>query len=245
LIIDANVYLGSWPYWRMDTKTADSLGKVVKSNGIDRALISSLKSVFYHADDGNQEVLAACKKYSDNYCGLATLTPLSDPKGPGYQELRTGEFKGIRIYPQHHSFSLSDARKIYQLAEEVRVPVVICFRLIMSWSLPSLSIDEVLAVVRQYPKVKFVLSGFNYEILGVLLARLFPPNLYVETSGLQIAGGVEMLTQTLGPDHVMLGTGLPVQFPQSGIQKVLNAKLDRKQLEAVKWENAAALFKIS
>jgi predicted TIM-barrel fold metal-dependent hydrolase len=228
----------------MEDKTAERLHKVVRSNGVDKALISSLRSVFYHAEEGNEEVLAACKKFGETFSGLATLTPLSDRKGPGYRGLKSGAFKGIRIYPQHHSFSLSNAQNVYELAEKLDVPVVICYRLIMSWSLPSPSIEEVLALPPRYPKVKFVLSGFNYDIIGVLLARRFPPNLYVETSGAALDHGVEMLVEILGTDHVMLGTGLPVQYPQSGIQKVLHAKLDKKQMTAVTHGNAAKLFAI-
>jgi predicted TIM-barrel fold metal-dependent hydrolase len=244
LITDAHVYLGNWPYWRMEAKTADKLAAVLRSNHIDQAMVSSLKSVFYHTEEGNQEVLAACKKYKGTMHGLATLTPLSDPKGTGFQGLKTGAFKGTRIYPQHHSFNISTATKIFEVAEEEKVPVVLAYRLIMSWAFPALSIDGVLAVAREYPKVRFVLSGFNYDILSVVLGRLFPANLYVETSGFQIVGGVETLVKTLGADHVMLGTALPVQFPQSGVQKVLNAKLGRESMEAVKWKNAARLFKL-
>jgi predicted TIM-barrel fold metal-dependent hydrolase len=228
----------------MDAKTAESVREVAKSNGIDKALVTSLKSVFYHAEDGNQEILAACEKYPDALYGLATLTPLSDVKGIGYQGLKTGAFKGIRLHPQHHGFNLSDAKRIYEVAEEQQIPVVIGFRLTMNWSLPALSLEDVLALAGNYPRVKFVVSGFNYEILGKLLAHLFPPNLYVETSGFQIVGGVEMLVEILGTDHVMLGTGLPLQFPQSGIQKVLNSKLSKDQSEAVKFRNTAQLFKI-
>ncbi len=244
MITDAHAYLGSWPYWRMEAKTADRLTAVLRSNSIDQAIVSSLRSVFYHTEDGNQEVLDACKKHHGTLHGLATLTPLSDPKGIGFQGVKTGAFKGMRIYPQHHSFNISTATRLYEVAEEQKVPVVIAYRLIMSWSLPALSLEGVFAVAKEYPRVKFVLSGFNYDILSALLIRLFPPNLYVETSGFQIVGGVEMLVQTLGTDHVMLGTALPVQFPQSGIQKVLNARLDKERLEAVKWRNAARLFKL-
>jgi predicted TIM-barrel fold metal-dependent hydrolase len=244
MITDAHAYLGNWPYWRMGATTADSLVEVLKSNGIDQAVVSSLKSVFYHTDEGNEEVLAACKKYREIIHGLATLTPLSERKGTGFQGVKTGAFKGIRIYPQHHSFNISTATRIFEVAEEQKVPVVVAYRVTMSWAFPAVSMDGVLAVAREYPKVKFVLSGFNYDILSVLLARLFPANLYVETSGFQIVEGVETLVNTLGADHVMLGTGLPVQFPQSGIQKVLHAKLDEKRLDAVKWKNAARLFRL-
>jgi predicted TIM-barrel fold metal-dependent hydrolase len=244
MMIDAHTYLGSWPYWKIEDRTAEELEACLKANGIEKALVSSLRSIFYDAEEGNRELLAANKKFPDSLYGLATLSPFFKKEETGYQELKTGTFKGIKLYPRNHGFSLTRAGKIFEAAEELKVPVVIPFRLILAWNLPALTIDEILPVLRQWPKVTFVLSCFNYELMASMLLREFPPNLYFETSGLQVVDGIEILNQTIGADRVMLGTALPVQIAQSGIQKVLKAQLIGDQLEAVKWRNAAKLFGI-
>jgi predicted TIM-barrel fold metal-dependent hydrolase len=232
MIIDANAYLGFWPYWRMEADTPD------------KALVSSLRSIFFDAEDGNRELLAACEKYPDAFYGLATLGPLFKREETGFQELSTGTFRGIRIYPIYHGFSLISAKEIYDVAEEFRVPIVVPYRLISSWALPSLAAEEAIATAKEYPKVTFVISGFNYEEVGNLLRHRYPKNVYAETSGLQVVDGTEILLDSLGDDHVMLGTGLPASNPRSGIQKVLRSGLDKKRLDAVAWGNAASLFGI-
>ncbi len=243
-IIDSNAYLGSWPYWRIDTKTAAQLSKYLSLNRVSGALISSLRSVFYDAEEGNKQVLAACEKYPKQLYGLATLTPYFKKKGAGAQGLKSGALRGIRIYPVEHGFRLNYATKVYELAEELDVPVVIPQRLLMSWAFPEVSVDAVIATAEQNPKVTFVFSTFNYDAMGAVLSGQFPRNLLAETSGLQLVEGVEMLVDSLGVDKVMLGTALPIQYPQAGIKKVLHAKLSKKEMEAVTWRNAARVFSV-
>jgi predicted TIM-barrel fold metal-dependent hydrolase len=244
-MIDAHAYLGSWPYWKIEERTAEQLDAFLTANGIEKAIVSSLRSIFYDAEEGNRELLSASKKFPERLYGLATLSPFFRKEETGYQELKRGTFKGIKLYPRNHGFSLTRATKIFEAAEELKVPVVIPFRLILAWNLPSLTIDEILPVLRQWPKVTFVLSCFNYELMGSMLLNEFPPNLYFETSGLQVVDGIEILNQTVGAERVMLGTALPVQIAQSGIQKVLKARVNKEQLEAIKWKNAAELFGIN
>jgi len=115
---------------------------------------------------------------------------------------------------------------------------------VMSWAFPEVSVDAVIATAEQNPKVTFVFSTFNYDAMGAVLSGQFPKNLLAETSGLQLVEGVEMLVDALGVEKVMLGTALPVQYPQAGIEKVLHAKLSKKEMEAVTWRNAARVFSI-
>ncbi|MDA4123160.1 MAG: hypothetical protein OK456_08290, partial [Thaumarchaeota archaeon] len=82
-VTDANAYLGKWPYWNMQVNTGDQLVKYLANNGIDRALVGSLRSTFVDTEEGNLELLKACKKHSDKLFGLATLTPLSKKKDAG------------------------------------------------------------------------------------------------------------------------------------------------------------------
>jgi predicted TIM-barrel fold metal-dependent hydrolase len=242
MIIDAHTYLGTWPYWVVNEKTADELYECLSTNGVDKAIVSSLRSIFYNAEEGNQELIKACDKYPESLYGLATLTPFFRREDSGYQALSSGNLKGIKIYPLDHGYGLESASNIFHVAEDFRVPVVIPYRLAMTWSLPNIPVAEAISVARHFHRVTFVLSCFDYGILPSILLREFPKNLYVETSGFQM--GIELLTRGLNANHVLLGTALPVQYPQPGIQKVLNAQVNTEELEAIKWKNAAAIFGI-
>jgi uncharacterized protein len=243
-VTDANAYLGKWPYWNMEVNTGDQLAKHLNRNGVQSALVSSLRSAFADVEDGNLELLKACKRHPDTLFGLATLTPFSKKTGVGIQSLSSGTFKGIRLCPQHHGYPLANSSRVIEMAEDLRVPVVLHCRLIMTWNLPSLSMAEVLAFVQAHRGVPFVLSGVNYEAMAILSMRKKPENLYVETSCLQMWDAARLLLEELGPDRVLLGTGTPVQYAQSGTRNVLDSKLSHKQKQMVASSNARKLFRL-
>jgi len=195
-------------------------------------------------EEGNKELMDACDRFPEKLYGLATLTPFGKREDLGYQGLASGRFKAIRIYPAYHGFPLANSATIIEAAEATGVPVVIPFRLIMNWELPTLSFAEIVSVVRASPKVPFVVSCLNYEAYALLSLRERPQNLHIETSCLQQESATEDFAALLGPDKVLLGTGTPAQYAQPGIQKILNSRLDEKQKAMVTHQNAARLFRV-
>ncbi len=241
-VTDANSYLGKWPYWNMEVNTGGQLVRYLKANGIDRALVSSLRSTFADTEQGNLELLKASKAHPKVIFGLATLTPLSKDKGAGTQALKDGVFKGIRLCPQYHGYSLGEASAVADLAEELGVPVVLAYRMILSWNLPSISMGDVFAFAEANPKVSVVLSGANYEAISILYRKKPPSNLFVETSCLQMWEGKELLLEHIGTSKVLLGTGGPVQYARSGVSNVVDSTLPDKEKEMVASSNARKLF---
>ncbi|MDA4123159.1 MAG: amidohydrolase, partial [Thaumarchaeota archaeon] len=166
------------------------------------------------------------------------------PDAAGIQSLSSGLFKGVRMCPQYHGFALDDASNIADLAEDLRVPIVLPFRLILSWNLPTMSMGAVLSFVKAHPGVSFVLSGVNYDVVTLLYQHKVPENLWVETSCLQMWQGKERLIKYLGPKHVLLGTGCPVQYARSGVSNVVESTLPDKEKRMVASSNARELFRL-
>jgi predicted TIM-barrel fold metal-dependent hydrolase len=148
------------------------------------------------------------------------------------------------VYPQGHGYPLASCSRVIEIAEDLRVPVVLPCRMIMTWNLPSLSMGEMLSVVQANRRVPFVVSGVNYEAMTLLSMKKKPENLYIETSCLQMWGATELLLEELGPERVLLGTGTPVQYAQSGTKNILDSRLTQKQKERVAASNARTLFRL-
>lgn len=241
-VVDANAFLGKWPYWRMEVNTGDQLARHLERNGIQAAVVSSLRSTFADVEEGNAELLRACRNHPDTIFGLATLTPFTKKSGAGMQGLSSGEFKGIRLAPQYHGYPLGNASRVFETAESLHVPVVIPLRMIATWNLPTLSMAEILSTVGRFPKVPFVVSGTNYEAMVVLSMENVPQNLHFESSCLQWWDAVKLLAGRLGTARILLGTGTPVQYAQSGIGNVLESSLSPTALPKVAASNAETLF---
>lgn len=108
-IIDANAYVGSFP-WRPVDAEPSALVEKMDEKGVDRAVVSSLDAVFYRdVHRGNEELAAAIRGYEDRLIPFATI----DPTFPGWRkDLRESVeelgMKGVRLFPGHHDYDVDD-----------------------------------------------------------------------------------------------------------------------------------------
>src|SRR5438093_9183878 len=113
-LIDANAWLGHYPFRPVPDSTPDGLLKLMDRHGVDQAIVSSLQSVFY-ADphDGNEELARWVAPHRDRLIPCATLNPTL----PGWStDLRQccDEYgcRGVRLFTSHHRFSLTSTHCI-------------------------------------------------------------------------------------------------------------------------------------
>ena len=101
--------------------------------------------------------------------------------------------------------------------------VTLVVRAIMDWSFPGCaSIGAFEYLFAQYPGVQFVLHGLNYgeESWNGIRLQNANPNLWLETSCLQGLGAIAQLVSAGDAQRVLLGVGVPIQYPACGIAKL-------------------------
>ncbi|MGQ9515364.1 MAG: amidohydrolase family protein [Thermoproteota archaeon] len=132
MIIDFNTYVGNWPFRRLPVRSAEELLKLMDTHGIDVAAVSSLNSTLYiDVHEGNLELLEEIKNHKGRFIPLAVL----NPKYPGWKddldECIDNGFKGIRLYPQYHNYSLNDDEclELVKRAAELNLSISIPIRL--------------------------------------------------------------------------------------------------------------------
>ena len=104
-------------------------------------------------------------------------------------------------------------------------------------------VGEVLAVADRFPELKIIIGCVNYlELTGLIVGAKRLDNLLVETSGLQ--SGFEVLVESLGVEKVLLGTGMPVQYPSVGLTKVLQAEIPQDAKELILGRKAEKLLRL-
>jgi len=230
MTLDINAFIGKWPFWPLEACAPAG-----------RAAICSTRSLFVHCEDGNREVESA----PGNVVRFAVVGP------PPHSEFDLGRyrergFRGLRLYPQHHSYHplyepFVDA--VLEQAAGMGWPVLLPLRLIMNWGMPMLEVGVMAALVERHPRVTWILAGINYlfelQMAEAMMRRY--GTVHVETScimGFEAVGG---LVERHGAERILFGTGAPMQHSAAGLEKILRARITEAAREAILGGNAERL----
>lgn len=235
MIFDANAFIGKWPYWPVSVSTPAEVTETLRGVKIDRAAVSSTRSVFVNWEDGNREVESAVREFPETLVPFAVLGTrelshklCTEPHDLSAYAARG--FRGIRLYPQHHSYHLLFQPFVDQLLEDAaarRWPVLLPLRIVMNWGVPSLDLGSIEAIVTRHPRVNWILAGINYlhelQLATTLLRR--HASVHLETSCVMGYAAVEKTVALCGSAQVLFGSGAPLQHAGAGVSKILHAEI--------------------
>ena len=253
MIIDVNAYLGHYAFRRLRHNTADSLLGLMDARKIDRAVVSSASAITYrNAQAGNEEVEAEVKAHRDRLIPFAVINPTY----AGWQDdLKTCHedwgMRGLRLYPAWHNYKLADPRCLDLVRAAAARGLVVSIPMRVedprerSWLLdvPDIALDGVAALVRACPEARFLLlNGIGYprSPLGRKDSGL-PANYRIEISRLTafLDDEIGALIRSLGPGRIVLGTGMPFNYPDPALLKLETLAIGPEDKERIAWRNAA------
>ena len=129
------------------------------------AVVSSLKGVFSDPDAGNREVLQLARAHPDRFLPALTYSPHAAGRDR-YAEDFDGLPSGIvKLFPVQHTYDPLEETYIHELLTfcEIRhIPVMIPYRLMMSWRFPVFDLKKMALVIASFPAVRFIIASINY-----------------------------------------------------------------------------------
>jgi predicted TIM-barrel fold metal-dependent hydrolase len=265
MIIDFETFIGHFAFRRVPNSSAAGLLKQMDGEGIDRALVSALECVTYRNVQAGNEILAERLAGTDGrLMGAAGVNP-AYPRAAEDARLCLTDFdmKALRLLPRYHGYRLGEEvqgsgfRSVMTVAADLAVPVSITYEIEDDrqhhrlFKPSELAAEEIAAAIRAFPQVNFVL-----ERIGANLVRRAhrlasgATNWYVNISGRSMLGatvhlGIADVLDWIGPDRVLLGTGMALQYPRAPFLKLDSLSLDHDTLRKIKGENAFRLLGLS
>ncbi len=252
MIVDVHAYIGKWPYWPVPHSSAAEIAAVMRETGIDCAAISSTRGLFTSWLDGNAEAHAAA---SDSGGRLIAFDCAGPPElshslgGPDFQLAGNGGARGVRLFPQYHTYDLLYEPFVDALCEQaamLQLPVQLPLRVLMNWGMPALELATMVAIVERHPKAPWILTGLNYfhELrVGIALMRRYP-SVHLETSCIQGFEAIRKIVEQCGSGQLLFGTGLPMQNAAANMSKLRHARISEADREAILGGNAARLLRL-
>lgn len=254
MIIDVNAHLGHYPFCRLRHNTPEGLLALMDRNGIDKAVVSSISSVFYRdAHSGNEELAEAAAASNGRLVPLATL----NPKYAGWerdldQALEEWQMKGLRLVPQYHDYKLSDrdGQAILSAASERNVPVALHQRLEDRRqkhhfdAAEDLSVDDVLSAAENFPELRLALLNWHGFPAPKLVEAGLPGRALIGFTRMSVVlqKAIPSLIESLGIRALAFGTHVPFNYPGPSLVKLEILDVSPGARERISWRNAVEFF---
>jgi len=128
-LVDANAYVGDWPFQGFDGLDAEGLLARLDDEGIDRALVSASEGAFYrNVHDANRLLRDRVAGREDRLLPVATVNPTYPEWERDLREaVEEWDFRAVKLLPLYHDYDPDDeaAVECLEVCAELDVPVVL------------------------------------------------------------------------------------------------------------------------
>ena len=240
-IIDSHCHLGVSKLSGL-TITEDDLLEAMDTHGVDMALVMP------HAvtDDpvaAHDAVVNLCQRYPQRFRGIVNLSPLwdeSDYRREAIHYVRDLGFVALKLNPMQHLASpiMENANKVFDVADDLGVPVIVHTGLGVPWALPSLTVPQ----ARRHPSLPIILAhaGHSVYTAEAYVAASECANIYLEPSWCTIHD-LRWLIQKVGTERILFGSDLPENLPME-LAKYRSLSLDENALANCLGRTAQRVF---
>ncbi len=255
-MIDANAYLGNWPFRQLRYATHIALLEKMDALGIEKAVVSSIANVFYKDQlAGNRQLHAEVDHHADRFLPAYTINPTF----PGWEEdlaicIQEFGMRAMRLHPNYHQFGLDSVAglAVLEAASANDFMVILATGLEDTRhhhplvKVPDVPVEQVAAAASAYPDVRFLVAAANFSGISAIWSQCASmQNLSFEISRVQgPVGDIEKLCATMGADRVLLGTNLPLHVPEAATLAIEHAKITAAERRLIVHGNAAQLFRL-
>ena len=239
IFFDCNCALG--PYrtrvFRF-ARTADELIDEMSFGNIEQALVYHTTMRFDHPTVGNEFVTRAVRGHPRLHPTWALL-PSRTGEQPAVEkllgEMRREGVRALRLFPDEHRYFLDDATWGDQMEVfmERRIPLFI-----------RASLDKIAGLMQSFPQLVVVTGSQGANPLDRYAWPLIEkfPNLFFETSGYLVDGGIEEFCQRYSAARLIFGSGFPDNAGGAAMLTLARAEISDAERQAIAWDNLARLL---
>lgn len=208
IIVDAHAHLGTCNVFDLDVPFESLLG-AMDANGVRTAMVQP----FPGCEDPvklHDRIAEMSAQYRGRFFGVVSVNPhLGDACLKEIKRcVKDLGFVGVKLHTIGHAVlpTSSDALKVFELANDLGVPVLVHTGTGIPFAQPSLC----LPVARMYPDLKLILCHAGYAVFAAeaTIVAKEASNIYLEPSWCTSVQLRRMIRE-LGSERVLLGSDLP------------------------------------
>lgn len=209
MIVDAHAHLGECRVFDLNISDSELLS-AMDANGVSAAIVRPFPGAPNPAEV-HDRISSLASNHDGRFFGVASVNPHINYDVYRREIERCVHqlgFVGVELHTAGHAINPlgQDARRVFDIARELGIAVVINTGFGLPFALPALCLPR----AQEYPDVRIVLQHAGYGVFAsdAYVAARQASNIYLETSG-SSGHDLKWLIDELGPDRVMLGSDLP------------------------------------
>lgn len=221
--IDANAWVGHWPFWKLHDNHCLALVTRMKRAGISKSLVTNINAIFYKdSQDGNRELYEEIRKNNleSRIVGIGVINPMMNGWERDLDEcINTFGFKAVRLFPKYHRYNLLDEAclRVVNMCKELEIPVGLTLRMVDSRPSSWLDIKEewaltdVMPLIKAVPDAKFIIyqAANSMTLNDEDRALLKHSWVIIDTSGRALVNLGELI-KVYGAEKFCFGSHFPL-----------------------------------
>jgi len=216
-----------------EIETVGDLLAELDHSGIDKALVWHRDAWERDFNLGNQRV-AELRGHPRLYPTMTFVPTCCEemPSAEGFlSRMQATGARAVRAFPARHCFCLDrvSCGDLLDLFCAHAIPILVPFTEIPGgW-------PGVYQLMREFPTLSLVLTEtgcWGQDRYFRPLMRAYP-HFYITTNRLETAGQLESIVNTVGPDHLLFGSGLPRNYPGGYILMLQRANISDGARDAI------------
>ena len=218
-ITDCSVFFGSYPKRYVDGDI-DNVSKVMKENGIGRAIVCSLIGVTYDYRAGNRETLSAAQAHPW-MIPAATVNPLKFTGDYGeFAAMKEAGFSILRLVREHQGWPIDfmPTRLVFECAAKAALPVAISTH----------ELGDLTKLARQLEGIDIpvIASNVYYSSFSeAIVVGQRCDRLYFDVQRLNGPHTIEVFVEQLGTHRLVYGSNTPFDCVLSSLLLVQKAHI--------------------
>jgi predicted TIM-barrel fold metal-dependent hydrolase len=244
-MIDANVFIGESLY--ENSLSPETLLEMMEVNGVDRAIVRSLKPPDFDLDRANRWIAQTQRKYP-NLVGFGRVNPLLK-QAPEQARRAIAEYglRGIHLHPWEENYQIT-SDKVDRVIEalEGKVPVYI------SAGYPVVAHPlQIQDLASRHPDTAFIAThGAQQDISGMsfddaLIVARENPNVSFDVSGVYRRDFIELLVEQAGAQRIVFGSCTPYMDMAFEITRVRTTHLNNEVKSRIFGQNILKILGFS
>ncbi|HET6504506.1 MAG TPA: amidohydrolase family protein [Amycolatopsis sp.] len=248
---DCNAFIGqvSVPKFFPHRVTPAVLRAEYDRIGVARGLVTHVAAKEYSPSVGNDLLATELTGGSDHgFLPCLTLLPEQTGESWGPDEvigrLRARGARGVRLFPStavhRYPFDPRVLGGLFEVLQDARVPVFVDFDLGRRDEADWRGLYDITDAFPDLPLVLIRPGGRSDRGLYPLLDRA--RQVYVETGGYWVHGGIERLCARFGAHRLLFGSGFPYWTLAGAAYHIATASVEDRQKSLIAGENLARLL---